>query len=166
MGETIEQAREQVAEHAPRVTFLRIRPERIGDLIGPGGQHIQEIQNSYDCRIDVSDDGSVRVYAQDGTSARHARERIEALTLVPEVGKVYRGRVVLVRDFFAVLRLGETVEARLHVSELDNRRVPRVSDVLAQGDEVLVRVQGVDRQGRINVSRRAALGADESEVVL
>jgi polyribonucleotide nucleotidyltransferase len=166
MGETLEQARPEIAEQAPRVRSLRIRPERIGDLIGPGGQRIQEIQSLYDCRIDVSDDGAVRIYAQDATAARHARERVEALTLVPEQGKVYRGRVVMVRDFFAVVRLGETEEGRLHVSELDNRRVPRVQDVLSEGDEVLVRVQGVDDHGRIVLSRKAALGADESEVVI
>jgi polyribonucleotide nucleotidyltransferase len=165
MDETLAEARADVAEHAPRVTFLRIRPERIGDLIGPGGQRIQEIQSVYDCRIDVAEDGAVRIYAQDAAAARRARQRIQALTLVPEQGKVYRGRVTMVRDFFAVLRLGETEEGRLHVSELDNRRVPRVQDVLSEGDEVLVRVQGVDRQGRIVLSRKAALGADESEVV-
>jgi polyribonucleotide nucleotidyltransferase len=166
MGETLEQARPEIADKAPRVTSMRIRPERIGDLIGPGGQRIQEIQSLYECRIDVSDDGAVRIYAQDATGARHARERVEALTVVPEQGKVYRGRVAMVRDFFAVVRLGETEEGRLHVSELDNRRVPRVQDVLSEGDEVLVRVQGVDDHGRIVLSRKAALGADESEVVI
>lgn len=166
MDEALGQARPGVADHAPRVTFLRIRPERIGDLIGPGGQRIQEIQANHECKIDVDDDGGVRIYARDATSSRLARWRVEALTLVPEVGKVYRGRVIVLRDFFAILRLGETVEGRLHVSELENRRVAKVSDVISEGEEVLVRVQGVDRSGKIVLSRKAALGADESDVVV
>ncbi|MDQ7008460.1 MAG: polyribonucleotide nucleotidyltransferase [Acidobacteriota bacterium] len=159
MEKILDRPRDDLAASAPRVQTLRIRPERIGAVIGPGGKTIQEIQANASCRIDIQDDGLVRIYSEDAIGARKARARIEALTLEPEVGKVYDGKVIVVRDFFAVVQIAPGVEGRLHVSELENRRVGKVSDVLSVGDETPVRVQGVDRQGRIVLSRRAALAA-------
>jgi polyribonucleotide nucleotidyltransferase len=164
MAQTLAEPRPELSRRAPRVTSLRIRPERIRDLIGPGGRRIQEVQSSTGTSLDVGEDGLVRIYAQEAASAAAAVQQVRHLTLEPEVGRVYRGEVVLVRDFFAVLRLGASVEGRLHVSEADTRRVGRLGDLMDRGDKVLVRVLGVDDQGRIVLSRRAALGADESEV--
>lgn len=157
MERILDAPREDLAATAPRVRALRIRPERIGAVIGSGGKTIQEIQSSTGARITIEDSGLVRIYAGDAKGAAQAQRRIEDLTLEPEVGKVYQGRVVLVRDFFAVVRLGESVEGKLHVSELENRRVAKVSDVLQPGEETPVRVMGVDKQGRIVLSRKAAL---------
>ena len=158
MEKILDSPREDLAASAPRVQTLRIRPERIGAVIGPGGKTIQEIQANASCRVDIRDDGLVRIYSDDAIGARKARSRIEALTLEPEVGRVYTGKVIVVRDFFAVVQIAPHVEGRLHVSEVENRRVGKVGDVLSVGDETQVRVQGVDRQGRIVLSRRAAMG--------
>jgi polyribonucleotide nucleotidyltransferase len=156
---------EVLAPHAPRVTSIRIRPERIRDLIGAGGRSIQELQSATGAAVDVGRDGLVRVYCSDAAEAVEALRRIRWLTLTPEVGRVYDGEVIQVTDFAAIVRLGATIDGRVHVSELDRTRVARVQDVLRVGDTVRVRVLGVDHQGRIALSRRAALGADDSEVV-
>lgn len=157
--------RAELSPSAPRIVSLRIRPERIRDVIGSGGRTIQEIQAVTGATIEVADDGLVRVYTKDAGAAAEATRRIRHLTLEPEVGKVYRGEVILVRDFFAIVRLGATLEGRLHVSELDHRRVDKVSSLLREGEEVTVRVLGVDKQGKIVLSRKSALTADESEIV-
>ncbi len=158
MAKVLAQPREEVADAAPRIVSLMIRPERIRDVIGQGGRTIQELQSRTGSRIDINDKGLVRIYAKDREGALKARRRVEELTIEPEIGKVYRGRVVLVRDFFAIVGLGGSVEGKLHVSEIEQGRTARVQDVLGKGDEVVVRVMGVDKQGRIVLSRRAAEG--------
>lgn len=160
MDKVLPAPREQVAGHAPRIVSLRIRPERIRDIIGQGGRTIQGLQARTSTRIDINDQGLVRIYAKDAEGAREARRSVEKLAFEPEVGQVYRGKVVLIRDFFAVVALGGSVEGKVHVSELEEGRTERVQDVLKKDDEVVVRVLGVDKQGRIVLSRRAALGAD------
>ncbi len=157
MARTLAEPRASLSPRAPRVTSLRIRRERIRELIGPGGRNVQEIQAATGVQVDIGEDGLVRVYARDQAGAAEAMRRIRHLTLEPEVGEVYRGEVILVRDFFAIVRLGASVEGVLHVSELDTRRVPRVGDVLSVGDMVDVRVLGVDEKGRIRLSRKEAL---------
>ncbi len=160
MAKTLESPREELADSAPRVRSLNIRPERIRDVIGAGGKTIQEIQQKNRVRIDVNDTGLVRIYANDAEGAREAFRRVHELTFDPELGRVYRGRVILVRDFFAIVGLGPTIEGRLHISELENHRVETVGDVLKKGDEVVVRVMGVDKQGKITLSRKAAFGEE------
>ncbi|MBP7149188.1 MAG: polyribonucleotide nucleotidyltransferase [Acidobacteria bacterium] len=152
--------RPELSARAPRVLSLRIRPERIRDLIGPGGRNIQEIQSVTGTKVDVDDEGLVRVYATDAAAAAEALRRVRHVTFEPEVGGVYRGEVIVVQDFFAVVRLGATIEGRLHVSELDTRRVGKVGDVLRVGEQVIVRVLGVDRMGKIALSRKAAFGSE------
>lgn len=165
MADVLAAVRPNLAPNAPRIVSVRIRPERIRDVIGSGGRTIQEIQAVTGATVDVSDDGLVRIYSSEAAGAAEALRRIRHLTLEPEVGKVYRGEVILVRDFFAIVRLGASLEGKLHVSELENRRVDKVGSVLREGDEVKVRVLGVDRQGKIVLSRRAALQADDAEIV-
>jgi len=165
MAETLAAPRPQLSPRAPRVLSLRIRPERIRDLIGSGGKNIQELQAATNSRVDVAQDGLVRIYCADAASGQEALRRARRLTLEPEVGKVYEGEVIVVTDFAAIVRLGATIEGRLHVSELDRTRVGRVQDVLKVGDAVRVRLLGVDHMGKLVLSRRAALDADESEIV-
>ncbi len=157
MAKILPAPREHLPPGAPRVTSLRIRRERIRDLVGPGGRNVQEIQAATGVQVDIGRDGLVRVYARDRAAAAEAMRRIRHLTLEPEVGEIYRGEVVLVRDTFAIVRLGASVEGVLHVSELDRKRVPRVGDLLSPGDAVDVRVLGVDEKGRIRLSRKEAL---------
>ncbi len=151
---------------APRVTALRIRPSRIRDLIGSGGKTIQEIQQTTGVKIDVGDDGLVRVYAPTAAATADALRRIRAVTLEPEVGQVFRAEVILVRDFFAIVRLAPNVEAKLPIGEIETHRIGKVQDVLKPGDATLVRVLGVDAQGKILASRKAAKDADETDAVL
>lgn len=165
MAETLAASRPELHPKAPRMVALRIRPERIRDLIGSGGRTIQEIQATSGATVNVSDDGLVKVFCAEAAGLAEALRRIRQQTLEPEVGMVYDGLVTGVTDFNAFVRLGAVVEGRLHVSELDRGRVGRVQDLLKVGDTVRVRVMGVDHQGKIVLSRRAALGADDSEVV-
>ena len=157
MAKVLPAPRETLSPRAPRITSLRIRRERIRELIGPGGRNVQEIRAATGVEIDIGHDGLVRIYARDQAGAAEALRRIRHLTLEPEVGEVYRGEVIVVRDHFAIVRLGASVEGVLHVSEVDRRRIPRVGDVLSVGDSIDVRVLGVDERGRIRLSRREAL---------
>ncbi|RME02155.1 MAG: polyribonucleotide nucleotidyltransferase, partial [Deltaproteobacteria bacterium] len=156
--------RETLAPSAPRIVGLKIRPSRIRDLIGPGGSNIQSIQERFGVRVEVDPDGAVRIYADDLASASQASRRIRELTAELEVGKFYRGRVVATKPFGAFVKIFESVEALVPISELDEKRVERTEDVVKKGEEIVVRVEGVDRQGRIVLSRRAALHAGELDI--
>ena len=160
MRSVLDEPRDDVSSCAPRISSLRIRSERIRDLIGPGGRHIQALQNATGATVDVSDDGLVRICAPDAAASAAAVQKVRNLTLEPEVGEVYRGTVVGVKDFAAFVKISETVEGRVHLSEVDDRRIQKVGDVLAEGDSVVVEVIGVDRQGKIALSRKAAVGKE------
>jgi polyribonucleotide nucleotidyltransferase len=164
MAKALTGPREQLSDNAPRVMSHRINPARIRDLIGKGGKTIQEIQETYKAKIDISDDGLVRLYAADGVLGSQAMARIRRITDDPEVGKVYRGEVVSVKDFGAFVRIMEATEGLVHISELDKERVARTSDVVREGEKILVRVLGVDDRGKLKLSRRDALGVSEAEV--
>jgi polyribonucleotide nucleotidyltransferase len=164
MARTLAGPREQLSDNAPRVMSHRINPARIRDLIGKGGKTIQEIQETYKAKIDISDDGLVRLYAEDGVLGSQAMARIRRITDDPEVGKVYRGEVVSVKDFGAFVKIMDSTEGLVHISELDQDRVDRASDVVHEGEKILVRVLGVDDRGKLKLSRRDALGVSEAEV--
>jgi polyribonucleotide nucleotidyltransferase len=166
MEKALAAPRPELKPGAPRVSSLRIRRERIRDLIGSGGKTIQEIQQAAGVKVDIDDDGLVRVYAPSAAATAEALRRIRAVTLEPEVGQVFRAEVVLVRDFFAIVRLAAGVEAKLPIGEVESHRIGKVQDVLKPGDATLVRVLGVDAQGKILASRRAAKDADEADAVL
>ena len=136
---------------------MLINPDRIRDLIGPGGKHIRGIIDECGVQIDVDDTGQVNVAAVDGESAAKAIEMIRAYTEEPEVGRVYLGKVVKTVDFGAFIAISPGTEGLCHISELAHERVRRTEDVVNEGDEVLVKVIGIDRQGKIKLSRRAAL---------
>ena len=142
---------------------MKIRPHRIRDLIGPGGRHIQDLQADTGTKIDVSDDGTVRIYAADAGALPHAKRRVQDLTGEPEVGKLYRGTVTGVKDFGCFVRLFQGIEGLVHASELSDTPIRDVSQIAGEGDSMVVKVLGVD-QGRIQLSRKAALGARDSEI--
>ena len=166
MARALAAPRESLSPHAPRLLSIRIRPERIRDVIGPGGSTIRGIIEETGATVDVQQDGLVRVASSDVAGAREAMARIEQLTAEAEVGAVYAAVARTVRDVVAFVELFPGTEGVLHVSELAPERVDKVSDVVRVGDIVNVRVLGVDAKGRIRVSRKDALDADPTEIRL
>lgn len=164
MFKIIEAPRESISPYAPQVHLVSIRKERIRDLIGPQGRVIQQIQLQTNTQIEVADDGLVRVYSPGKQALEEALRMIKYYTADLIKGKVYRGTVVSVKDFGAFVRVYGSLEGLVHISELDNYRVNRVTDVVKEGDEVLVKVLDVDRQGKIRLSRKEALDAPASEI--
>jgi polyribonucleotide nucleotidyltransferase len=148
--------RERMSRHAPQSASLKVSPARIGQLIGSGGRTIQELQQSTRTRVDVRDDGLVRVTARRAEDLAAAVERIQSLTLELSVGRVYPAEVVQLKDFGAFVRIGDH-EGLVHISELAMTRVNRTEDAVAVGDRIEVKVLGADEKGRLKLSRRAAL---------
>ncbi|MBX6422774.1 polyribonucleotide nucleotidyltransferase [Thermosulfurimonas sp. F29] len=159
MRETLDRPRESLSVYAPRVITLEINPEKVGQVIGPGGKTIKGIIAACgDVKIDIDDQtGLVRIYSSDLETARKAARMIEELTQEAEVGKLYLGKVTRVTDFGAFVELFPGTVGLVHISQLDHRRVRRVTDILNEGDEVLVKVIDIDKAGRIKLSRKAAL---------
>ncbi|MDX8376868.1 MAG: polyribonucleotide nucleotidyltransferase [Mariprofundales bacterium] len=152
--------RKTLADHAPRITTLKINPDKIRDIIGPGGKIIRGIVEETGAKIDIEDDGSVKIFASTGASGDAARARIEEITAEAEVGAVYEGPVVKITDFGAFIRLFPGTDGLVHISQIANHRVKQVSDELKEGEVVRVKVLDVDsRNGRIRLSMKALLGA-------
>jgi polyribonucleotide nucleotidyltransferase len=164
MDKILDKPREDLSPYAPRTHPLRIRKERIRDLIGPQGRVIQQIQAQTNVQIEVNDDGLIRVYSTAKSDLDAALQMIKFYTADLEVGKIYKGTVVSVKDFGAFVKVYASTEGLVHISELDNTRVNKVSDVVQEGDEILVKVLDVDRLGKIRLSRKAALGASVSDI--
>jgi polyribonucleotide nucleotidyltransferase len=156
MDETISMPRSELSSYAPRITIIKIPKEKIRDLIGPGGKMIRSIQEETGAEINVEDDGEVRIAATDGLAGERALEMVKKLTEEPEIGKIYEGRVVKIMEFGAFIEILPGVEGLCHISELENRRVRKVEDILSEGDNVKVKILGIDKQGRIKLSRKAA----------
>jgi polyribonucleotide nucleotidyltransferase len=157
MMETIEATRPELSQYAPRVEMIKINPKLIGTVIGPGGKMINRIIDETGAQIDINDDGSVSVSSENPDGLKKAIEWIKALTLEPEVGQEYTGKVVRLMDFGAFVEIAPGKDGLVHISELENRRVDKVEDVVKVGDTVQVRVIKIDDQGRINLSRRVLL---------
>lgn len=158
MQQTIAQPKPDISPYAPRITIMNIKPEKIRDVIGSGGKVIREIiATSGVVAIDIDDNGLVKIAANNQEAANRAIAMIENLTREIEVGNVYMGKVSKIVDFGAFVTLFPGTDGLVHVSELANTRVSRVTDVVKEGDEILVKVIGIDRQGKIKLSRREAL---------
>lgn len=157
MEKAIAKPREELSPYAPRIIQLTIPPEKIGSVIGQGGRTIRNITEVTGVKIDIEDDGRVTIAALDEENAIQAREMIEYLTAVAEVGKVYLGKVMRVVKFGAFVEILPGQEGLIHISELAPYRVKQVEDILKEGDEVRVKVIEIDAQGRINLSRRQVL---------
>ena len=155
--EAIPAPRADLKPHAPRITVIRIPVDKIGAVIGPGGKTIRSIQDETNTRIDIEEDGSIFIAATDGEGERLARERILSLTEVPEIGRIYTGRVVRVTDFGAFVEILPNTDGMVHISQLDSERVERVEDVVRMGDEITVMVTDIDPLGKIRLSRQAVL---------
>src|SRR5215469_1730871 len=156
MEETIKGHREEISAYAPRIYTLQIPTDKIRDLIGPGGKMIRSIIEETGVKIDVDDSGKVNVASNDGPSAQKAIQRINDLTAVPEVGKTYLGKVVRLAEFGAFVEIIPGTDGLLHISEIAEQRVRNVQDELKEGDQVLVKVLGIEGN-RIKLSRKAIL---------
>ena len=157
MIEAIAAPRAELSTFAPRVTKITINSDRIRDIIGPGGKMIRKIVDETKCTIDVNDDGTVLIGSNNSENAQKAIDWIERLTKDVEAGTIYTGKVTRIMAFGAFVEILPGKEGLVHISELADYRVPRVEDVVNVGDEVKVLVTEIDRQGRINLSRRALL---------
>ncbi len=152
MLETISAPRLELAGHAPRISSIRINPDFIGMVIGKGGETIRSLEGDYDVQIDIEEDGTILVYATEGTNADAAISAIQAMTKEPEVGDTYTGRVVKTTDFGAFVELKKGTDGLLHVSNVGPGRVAHIEDVLTRGDTLDVVVQEVDKErGRIGL---------------
>ncbi|HXU67693.1 MAG TPA: polyribonucleotide nucleotidyltransferase [Polyangia bacterium] len=164
MAEALTAPREELSKHAPRIFTLSIKPDRIRDVIGPGGKMIRAIIEQTGVAIDVEDDGTISIASSDDASAKKAIDIIKGLTTEPEVGQFYNGVVRRIVDFGAFVEILPGTDGLIHISELDAKRVNKVTDVLKEGDEVLVKVISIDRQGKIRLSRKEALGATPEHI--
>jgi polyribonucleotide nucleotidyltransferase len=163
MLETLSATRPEINRWAPRITTLKVKPDQIRIIIGPGGKTIKGIIDQTGCTIDVEDDGTVNVASADSEAVKRAISIIEGLTAEPEVGKVYRGVVKRLVDFGAFVEILPNNEALLHVSEIAHERVESPGDVLKEGEEIEVKVISVERDGKIRLSRRELLPLPEGE---
>ena len=152
----------EISDWAPRLLRTKIDPEKIGLLIGPGGKNIRAIQESTGAVIEVDDDGVVTIASAEEGAAKAAAERVEALTASVQVGKVYDGRVTSVKDFGAFVEILPGKDGLCHISELDDVYVKNVTDVVKMGEKIRVKVIAVDEQGRVKLSRKAAMREESS----
>jgi polyribonucleotide nucleotidyltransferase len=157
MSKGIAQAREEVAEHAPKYFVHKINPEKIRDIIGPGGKVIKELSAEYDAKIEVDDSGLVKMFTVNGLMAEALIKRVKEITAEVEVGQVYKGVVKTIKDFGAFVEILPGTDGLVHISELDVKRVAKVTDVVQEGDEIEVKVLDVDNRGRIRLSRKAIM---------
>ena len=155
MNSAIDRPREEMSEHAPRITTIKIHPDKIRDVIGKGGTTIRSITEETGTTIDIDDDGTVKIYSVDKAAADEALKRIEDLTAEIEVGRIYEGKVQKLMDFGAFVNILPGKDGLVHISQISDERVENVSDKLTEGDMVKVKVLEIDRQGRVRLSMKA-----------
>lgn len=160
LKETISEPRQELSEFAPRMIVLQINPDKIKDVIGPGGKVINKIVADTGVKIDIENDGRVFIAGPDAAGAEKAKQIIESLTKEVKVGETYLGTVTRLMNFGAFVAFLPGKEGLVHISQLAPQRVERVEDVVKPGDQIMVKVIEIDSQGRINLSRKAVLGAD------
>ena len=154
MAKTLSDTRQEMSDYAPRILSIKIKTDKIRDVIGPGGKVIKDIVARTGCQIDIEEDGTVKIFSSDGEAGRRALKIVEDLTQEPEVGKLYLGTVAKTTDFGAFIEIFPGTEGLCHISELADRRVKKVEDVVLEGDEVLVKCIGVEK-GKIRLSQRS-----------
>ena len=163
MLKAIPEPREEVSKYAPKMLQTKINPEKIREVIGQGGKVIQKIQADCEVKIDISEDGNVFISGIDGEKAKMALQIVETIANDPEVGAIYRGKVVRIMNFGAFVEIAPGKDGLVHISKLDNQRVEKVEDVVNIGDQIVVKVMEIDSQGRINLSRKDALADIEAK---
>jgi len=156
MIETLAEPRKALSPYAPRIEKIQINPDKIGAVIGKGGDVIKKITAETGAQIDIAEDGLITVAAVDTKAIEQAMNWIKSLTEEPEIGNTYEGKVVSIKDFGAFVNIMPGIDGMVHISELSNERVERVTDVLTEGQMVKVKVMGIDERGRISLSIKSA----------
>jgi polyribonucleotide nucleotidyltransferase len=162
MQSVIDAPREEMSTHAPRIEVVKIDPEKIGALIGPGGKVIRGITEQYGVQIDIEEDGTVNIFSSDGEAMKAALKEVNGITAEAEIGKIYEGTVRTVRDFGAFVEILPGKDGLVHISELADFRVGSVTDICKEGDTMFVKVLDVDRDGKIRLSRKAAMAEKDA----
>ncbi len=160
MNKVISEPRSEMSEWAPTIMTMKIDPEKIRDVIGKGGAVIRAITEETGASVDIDNDGTIRIASVDGASGKEAHRRIELITADVEVGRIYDGKVARLMDFGAFVTILPGKDGLVHISQISNERVEKVSDKLAEGDEVKVKVLEVDRQGRVRLSMKEVEAAE------
>lgn len=162
MLDCISEPRKELSQYAPKIIIMKIKPEKIRDVIGTGGKVINKIIEETGVKIDIEDDGTVFIAAENPEKGNAAKKLIEKIVKEIEVGEIYLGKVVRITTFGAFVELEDGKDGLLHISKISDKRVKKVEDVLSIGDEILVKVTEIDQQGRINLSRKDALPKSEN----
>jgi polyribonucleotide nucleotidyltransferase len=163
MLEALAQPRTEISPHAPKIVTIRINPDKIRDVIGPGGKVIRGIQSETDTRIEITDDGMVKIAATNEANGLKAMEMVQAITMEPVEGAIYEGKVVKTTDFGAFVQLAPGTDGLVHISQLANYRVRKVTDVVKEGDIIKVKVLEVSQDGRIRLSHKAVLEEEKDK---
>jgi polyribonucleotide nucleotidyltransferase len=164
MARTLPASRKELSKYAPRIVQVKINPEKIGALIGPGGKNIKRLVEESGCEINIEDDGTVNIYSVSEEGMKIARAAIEGMTAEAEIGKVYRGKVVTIKEFGAFVEFLPGKDGLVHISELANFRVKQTEDIVKMGDDIWVKCLGIDEKGRVRLSRKAAMEDREREM--
>ena len=164
MNATLDKPRTELSQYAPRIETVKINPDKIGLIIGPGGKTIKGIVAETGAEINIEDDGSINIYSNNGEAMKRAKEIILGMTKEIEVGEIYNGRVVSIKEFGCFVEVLPGKEGLVHISELADFRVKRTEDVVKNGDQILVKCIGVDEKGRVKFSRRAAMKDRDQEL--
>jgi polyribonucleotide nucleotidyltransferase len=161
MMQAIDTPRAEISPYAPKILTIKINPDKIRDIIGPGGKVIRAIQSETDTRIDIADDGTVKIAAANEENGQAALEQIKSITMEPEEGAIYEGKVVKTTDFGAFVQLTPGTDGLVHISQLANHRVNKVTDVVKEGDMLRVKVLEISQDGRIRLSHKAVLNEEK-----
>ncbi|MGN6554641.1 MAG: polyribonucleotide nucleotidyltransferase [Verrucomicrobiota bacterium] len=164
MANTLAEPRKEISKYAPRIETIKINPEKIGALIGPGGKNIKKLVEESGCEINIEDDGTVNIFSVSPEGMKIAREAITGMTAEAEINKIYRGKVVTIKDFGAFVEFLPGKDGLVHISELANFRVKQTEDIVKIGDEIWVKCLGVDEKGRVRLSRKAAMADRDKEM--
>jgi len=164
MKKALAEPRKEISKYAPRILTLKIDPEKIGAIIGPGGKNIKRLVDESGCEINIEDDGTVKIFSVSEDGMKIARDAIMAQTAEAEPGKIYRGRVVTIKEFGAFVEFLPGKDGLVHISELANFRVKKTEDIVKLGDEIWVKCLGVDEKGRVRLSRKEAMADRDREM--
>jgi polyribonucleotide nucleotidyltransferase len=166
MAKTIAEPRKDISKYAPRIQTLKVNPEKIGALIGPGGKNIKRLVEESGCEIDIEDDGTVNIFSVSADGMKIAVDAISGMTAEAEIGKIYRGKVVTIKEFGAFVEFLPGKDGLVHISELANFRVKKTEDIVKVGDDITVKCLGVDEKGRVRLSRKAAMEDRDKEAAV
>jgi polyribonucleotide nucleotidyltransferase len=163
MAKTLAAPRKEISKYAPRIETVKINPEKIGALIGPGGKNIKRLVEESGCEIDIEDDGTVNIFSVSPEGMKIALDAITGMTAEAEIGKIYRGKVVTIKEFGCFVEFLPGKDGLVHISELANFRVKKTEDIVKVGDDITVKCLGVDEKGRVRLSRKAAMEDRDKE---